>query len=113
LFLDQTADNRLHWSWAAVLTDPIRLSVLRALCELRPATALDLCRRCHSSDPTVRRHLTALEAIGLVRGQPGERDGLTAGRPAKRYTIDSDAAGRLEALFELLSQPLLPSPAPR
>ena len=112
LFLDETPQNRLDWSWAAVLTDPIRLSVLRALCELGPATIIELCRHCHGSDPTVRRHLEALEAIGLVREQPGERDGMTPGRPARRYTIDTEAAGKMKTLFELLSEPLVPTPAP-
>lgn len=102
----------LHWSWAAVLTDPVRLAVLRALCGLRTATIAELRRRCHTSDRTVRRHLEALEALGLVNEQPGERDGLTPGRPASRFTLDPDAAERLGALFEVLSDPLLPTPAP-
>ena len=113
MFADETAPNRIHWSWASVLSDPIRLSVLQALCELRTATALEVCHRCHGSDPTIRRHLEVLEAIGLVREQAGERDGITPGRPAKRYTIDSDVAGQLCALLELLREPLAPFPAPR
>jgi len=105
-------ESELDWSWAAVLTDPIRLSVLRALCELRPATIDELRRRCHNSDTTIRRHLKALEAVGLVHEQPGEQDGATLGRPARRYTVDTDAAGRMDSLFELLSVPLVSTPAP-
>lgn len=96
----------------AVLTDPVRLAILRGLCELRTATTTELRERCHTSDPTVRRHLEALEALGLVREQPGERDGLTPGRPARRFTLDAEAATRVCALFEILSEPLVPAPEP-
>jgi DNA-binding transcriptional ArsR family regulator len=105
--MTDTAQHSLHWSWAAVLTDPVRLSILEALCELRAATTLELSQRCHSSDPTIRRHLEALEALGLVREQAGERDGMTPGRPASRYILASDAAGKMSALFDLLSRPLV------
>ena len=96
----------------AVLTDPVRLAVLRGLCELGTATTAELRARCHTSDPTVRRHLEALEALGLVHEQPGERDGLTPGRPARRFTLDADVVDRIFALFEVLSEPLVPRPAP-
>ena len=105
-------ENNLHWSWTAVLTDPIRLAVLRGLCELGTATTAELRTRCHSSDPTIRRHLEALETLGLIQEQPGERDGLTPGRPASRFTLDADVATRVAALFEVLSEPLLPTPEP-
>lgn len=108
----QAADTTPHWSWMAILTDPVRLVVLRALCEMRTATTAELRERCHSSDPTVRRHLEALEALGLVREQPGERDGLTPGRPARTFTLDAEAARRARALFEVLSEPLVPVSAP-
>jgi DNA-binding transcriptional ArsR family regulator len=109
---EEAAENPLDWSWTAVLSDPVRLSVLHALCDLQTATTLELCRRCHSSDSTVRRHLDALEAIGLVREHPGERDGLTLGRPARRYTLDAVAGDKVRTLFELLSEPLVPTAAP-
>lgn len=108
----EVPDTTLHWSWAAILTDPVRMAVLRGLCDLRTATIAELRDRCHTSDPTVRRHLDSLEVLGLVREQPGERDGLTPGRPARRFTIDGTAATRLRALFDVLSEPLVPSPAP-
>jgi DNA-binding transcriptional ArsR family regulator len=104
--------SELDPSWAAILTDPARLSLLHGLCQLESATIAELRRFCHTSDPTVRRHLEALEALGLVREEPAERDGVTAGRPPKRYVIASDAVDRLWALFRLLSRPLLSRPAP-
>jgi predicted ArsR family transcriptional regulator len=99
-------------SWAAILSDPARLSLLHGLCQREAATIAELRRVCHSSDPTVRRHLEALEALGLVREEPAERDGITSGRPAKRFVIASDAADRLSVLFQLLSEPLVPMTAP-
>ncbi len=93
-------------SWAAILTDPIRLAILRGLCELGTATAPELRDRCHTSGPTALRHLGALETLGLVRELPAEPDGLTPGRPARRFTLDLDAARKLATLFELLSEPL-------
>jgi predicted ArsR family transcriptional regulator len=107
-----TVDTTPHWSWAPILTDSVRLAILRGFCELGTATAAELCERCHSSDPTVRRHLEALEALGLVREVPGERDGVTPGRPARRFTLDADAARRVCALFRLLGEPFVPMPAP-
>jgi DNA-binding transcriptional ArsR family regulator len=95
-----------------ILADPVRLFVLRGLCELECATIAELRVRCHSSDPTVRRHLEALEALGLVREQPGERDGLTPGRPARTFTLDAEAATKARAMFELLREPLVPTPEP-
>lgn len=106
------SENSLHWSWAAVLTDPVRLSVLSGLCRLGTATITDLHELCHTSDPTIRRHLEALEALGLVREQPAERDGVSPGRPARSFTIDPEATVRISTLFELVSEPLLPEPAP-
>lgn len=102
------AGNDLDASWLAILTDPARLSVLRGLCRLEVATIAQLREACHTSAPTVRRHLEALAALGLVREEPAERDGVTPGRPAKRFVLAADAADRLSVLFELLSEPLVP-----
>jgi DNA-binding transcriptional ArsR family regulator len=110
--MDQAVENPLHGSWMAILTDPVRLALLQALSECGSATTAQLCQRCHTSDPTMRRHLEALEALGLVREHPAERDGLTPGRPAKRYILDADVGTKVCALFELLSDPLVPMSAP-
>jgi DNA-binding transcriptional ArsR family regulator len=96
----------------AILTDPVRLSVLRGLCHLGEATTAELREVCHTSDPTIRRHLTALETLALVREQPARRDGVSPGRPARRFVLDPDAGERLCALFELLSEPLVPTAGP-
>ena len=109
---DEAADTTLHWSWTAILTDPVRLAILRGLCELRSATVAELGQRCHSSGPTVRRHLEALEAFGVIREEPGQCDGFTPGRPARRFHLDAEAAARACDLFAALSQPLVPDPAP-
>jgi DNA-binding transcriptional ArsR family regulator len=106
------AEKALHWSWVGILSDPVRLELLRALCQMGVATTGELRRHCHTSDPTVRRHLEALETLGLVCESPGERDGLTPGRPAKRWNLHLEAAAKLSVLFDLLSDPLVPSPAP-
>lgn len=99
-------------SWAAILADPVRLSVVHALCRLQTATTAELKALSHTSDPTLRRHLEALEALGLVRELPGERDGTTPGRPARRFSLDADAAVRLCTVFLLLSEPLVTTPEP-
>jgi DNA-binding transcriptional ArsR family regulator len=110
--IPEHADNPMHWSWMAILTDPVRLELLHALCQLGEATAAELRAHCHTSDPTVRRHLEALEALGLVREHPGERDGLTPGRPARRHVLDAEAAAKISNLFGLINTPLVPTSAP-
>jgi len=95
--------NELDPGWVAVLIDPARLSVLRGLCQLEAATFAELRRVCHISDPTLRRHLEALEAMGLVREELAERDGITSGRPPTRFVLANDAAEHLSVLFQLLS----------
>lgn len=95
----------MHPSWLEVLTDPVRLGLLRSLLQLGPAAAGDLARHSHASNPTVRRHLDALLALGFVREQQGERDGLTRGRPAARYDLDPEVRERTVRLFTLLAEP--------
>lgn len=108
----EQAEIEVHWSWSAILTDPVRLELLHVLCQMGAATTAELRRHCHTSDPTVRRHLEALEALGVVREYPGVRDGLTPGRPARRYLLDLEAASKLSVLFELLNEPLVTNPPP-
>lgn len=112
LTLSTETVNELDPSWVAILSDPARLSLLHGLCQLEAATIVELRKMCHTSDPTVRRHLEALVALGLVREEPAERDRITSGRPPKRFVLAADAADRLCALFRLLSEPLVPMPAP-
>jgi predicted ArsR family transcriptional regulator len=110
--MEITVESQLDASWAAIVTDPVRLSVLLGLCRLEAATTAELRTLCHTSDPTIRRHLGALEALGLVREEVAERDGVTPGRPARRFRLDADAATSLSTLFELLRKPLTPVPGP-
>jgi DNA-binding transcriptional ArsR family regulator len=99
-----------HSTWLAALSDPVRLAVLQALVELKEASAMELSRHSHVSDPTLRRHLQALGALGVVEEVPGESDGESPGRPASRFRLDRGARKRAEALLALLAEPLGPAP---
>lgn len=103
-----TADGNdpIHASWLAVLTDPVRLSLLRCLSRLGEMTTPELALRAHTSESTARRHLDAMVELGLVRERRGQSDGETPGRPAASYALSRAAQGQLTALFELLSRPL-------
>jgi len=98
-------EELVHPSWLEVLTDPVRLGLLRSLLSAGPTTAGELARRSHASDPTVRRHLDALLALGFVHEHRGESDGLTRGRPATRYDLDPEVRERTATLFMLLADP--------
>lgn len=93
-----------------MITDPVRLSLVRALLELRIASAAELSRHSHTSDRSVRRHLEALVALGLAHRVEGMCDGLTTGRPAERFTLEPAAQEQTAALFELLSEPFGTAP---
>jgi predicted ArsR family transcriptional regulator len=82
--------------------------VISALCELGTATGAELSQRSHSSERTVRRHLQALTAAGLVRELPTGSDGETPGRPARRFALQPRVRRRAAGLFALLSRPLGP-----
>jgi predicted ArsR family transcriptional regulator len=97
----------VHPSWLAVLSDPVRLNLLRCLAETEAAmTSGDLAPRAHTSERTVRRHLDALVELGLAEERRGQSDGETRGRPAASFALAAPARQAISALFELLSQPL-------
>ncbi len=96
----------VHPTWLDVLTDPVRLDLLRVLAESGTASAAELRQRAHVSDPTLRRHLEALEVLGLLRRLPGESNGLTPGRPATRFGLYAEARESVEELFRVLAKPL-------
>lgn len=73
--------------WLRGIADPVRLSVLHRLSEVERATAGELAARCQTSRPTLRRHLEAMVAIGLIEERAGESDGETPGRPAARFSL--------------------------
>jgi predicted ArsR family transcriptional regulator len=107
MFYDGYPDGGVHLTWIEVLTDPVRLSILRSLNELAVATAAELRARSHCSDPTLRRHLMALGDLGFVRKHRGTSNGLTTGRPANRFSLEPEARESVAALLEAIS----PSPS--
>jgi predicted ArsR family transcriptional regulator len=74
-------------SWVDVVAEPVRLQILRSLCEVPDATAAELAKRSPASYQTLRRHLEALETSGVIRTRPGVSDGETTGRPATRFSL--------------------------
>lgn len=90
-------------SWLAVLSDPVRLSLLRCLCEVEAASAAELAPRAHTGERTARRHLEALVGLGLAEELEGRSDGETPGRPAASYALPGAVRERALALFELLT----------
>jgi DNA-binding transcriptional ArsR family regulator len=73
--------------WLAGIADPVKFAVVRVLADAGSATISDLAEGCEASVPTLRRHLGALIAIGIVTEESGASDGLTVGRPAIRYRL--------------------------
>lgn len=74
-------------SWVDVVAEPVRLQILRSLCEVPDATASELAKSSPASYQTLRRHLEALETSGVIRTRPGVSDGETSGRPAARFSL--------------------------
>jgi predicted ArsR family transcriptional regulator len=82
------AAQRSHW--LDVIADPVRLEILRSLSQATDATATELAVRSPASYQTLRRHLDALETVGVVQARPGVSDGETGGRPAVRFSLTPD-----------------------
>lgn len=82
-----------------MVADPVRLQILRALSEVSDATASELAAHSPASHQTLRRHLEALEAVGVIRARPGIRDGETAGRPAARFSLVPDVRRSVCSVF--------------
>ncbi len=102
-----TGAGTVHPSWLAVLSDPVRLNLLRCLCEAQGSmTSGELAPMAHTSERTVRRHLDALVELGLAEERRGRSDGETPGRPAASFTLSSAVRQATAALFDLLSRPL-------
>jgi DNA-binding transcriptional ArsR family regulator len=100
----------VHPSWLDVLSDPVRLAVLRWLTEVGGATVAELAEDVHASDRTVQRHLAALVALEIVREAKSKGDGESPGRPPSRFSLDPRARESALALFAVLSEPLGPWP---
>ena len=86
--------------WLDVVAEPVRLQILRLLCELPDATASELAERSPASYQTLRRHLEALEAFGVIRARPGVSDGTTSGRPATRFSLNPEVRESVCSAFD-------------
>jgi predicted ArsR family transcriptional regulator len=85
--------------WLDVVADPVRLQILRSLSRVGEATASELAARGQASQQTLRRHLEALEAFGVIEARPGESDGETSGRPATRFRLSPEVRESVRAAF--------------
>lgn len=74
-------------SWLQGVADPVRLEVVRRLSEVDQATATELSRQCLASSPTLRRHLEAMVAAGVLYERAGESDGERPGRPPAKFSL--------------------------
>jgi len=81
------------------IADPVRLGLVRCLAEREEATAAELSGQCEASGPTIRRHLEALVASGIVAEAAGASDGATPGRPAARFSLQPEARESLARLL--------------
>jgi DNA-binding transcriptional ArsR family regulator len=89
--------------WLSGIADPIKLAVVRALARAGAATVTELADACGASVGTVRRHLAALTASGVVTEESGSSDGFTAGRPASRYQLPPSVLVSVQELMLLFS----------
>lgn len=87
--------------WLHGVADPVRLNVIHRLCKVELATAAELAIGCQTSKPTLRRHLGAMVAIGLIEEQAGESDGETAGRPAARFSLSPGVRQSVESALRI------------
>lgn len=87
-------------SWLIAIADPVRLQIVRSLSEVGDATASDLALRSGASYQTLRRHLEALGAVGVIESRPGLRDGETPGRPAARFSLAPQVRESVCSIFD-------------
>ena len=96
--------------WLFLVADPVRMGILRSLSEMSDATAPELAELCEASVQTLRRHLGALVAVGLIGERPGESDGETAGRPAIRFSLRPDVRRSVRSMFTFADRRPFPRP---
>lgn len=89
-----------HGDWLEVIADPVRLQILRCLCEVTEATAPELAGSSQTSYQTLRRHLDALETSGVVRARPGTSDGANTGRPAMLFSLSPSVRESARAILQ-------------
>jgi DNA-binding transcriptional ArsR family regulator len=87
-------------NWLEVVAEPVRLQILRSLCELADASASELAERSPASYQTLRRHLEALEAAGVIRARRGISDATSGGRPAMRFSLNPAVRESVRSVLE-------------
>ncbi|HSS03854.1 MAG TPA: winged helix-turn-helix domain-containing protein [Solirubrobacterales bacterium] len=97
--LEQISTPQQRPNWLVAIADPVRLKIVRTLSQVNDATAADLAARSQISDQTLRRHLDALEASGVIQVRPGESDGETPGRPPARFSLSPDVRESVCSVF--------------
>lgn len=93
--------TRRRSTWLDAIADPVRLQILRLLSQVDEITASDLTRRSQASSQTLRRHLEALVAFGIIHERPGESDGETPGRPPARFSLSPEVQRSVRSVFEV------------
>lgn len=87
------------WEWLQGIADPVRFSLMQELSRVEEATATELEDRCEVSRATLRRHLNALVAIGLVSECVGASGDGRTGRPPTRFQLAATVRDRTTVVF--------------
>lgn len=85
--------------WLEAVAGSVRVQILRTLSAVPDASISELCASSQASYQTLRRHLDALQAAGIIRAHPGRSDGETSGRPATRFSLAPDLREEVRAVF--------------
>jgi predicted ArsR family transcriptional regulator len=85
--LESSLSQPRNSSWLDGIADPVRMHILRSLSQVADATAAELAELGQASNQTLRRHLDALVALGVIDERAGESNGETPGRPAARFSL--------------------------
>jgi predicted ArsR family transcriptional regulator len=85
--------------WLQKVADPVRLAVVRRLTEVERATARELSEGSFVSPATMRRHLGAMVADGLLREHPGVSDGEGSGRPPLSFSLPEQLRESVRAVL--------------
>jgi predicted ArsR family transcriptional regulator len=95
--------------WRLVLISPIRVHIVLYLNTMGPATVAEMAASSGTSERSLRDHLEALVELDLVQEHDTECDGLTKGRPARRFFLEAAVEESAGALLKVLSRPFSPS----